>query len=53
VVSLENAGVEVFGEWRGKTSSDYAEENVMVRFSDDSMQAEIARQCDVCRRILG
>lgn len=53
VISVSNAGILVFGEWRGKTSADYAEENVMVRFEDEGMHSEIARQCDVCRRILG
>jgi hypothetical protein len=52
VVSLANAGLTVFGEWRGKTSSDYVEENVMVAFEDGEMHAEVARQLDTCRRIL-
>ncbi|MCU0860385.1 MAG: hypothetical protein MUE55_07370, partial [Thermoplasmata archaeon] len=53
VVSLSNAGVLVYGEWGGKTSTDYAKENLKIVSDDAEVMASVSRQLDVCRKILG
>jgi hypothetical protein len=53
VVSLDNENIIIFGEWAGKSSSDYIKENVKVRFSSEEKFPEVARQADICRGILG
>lgn len=50
VISLDNAGVLIFGEWAGKSSSDYQGERVKVRFTDERQYPEIARQLEMCRK---
>lgn len=53
VVSLDNDGTLIFGEWGGKGSSDYLNENIKVRFGDDGMYPLISKQLAVCKKILG
>ncbi len=53
VISLSNAGVLVYGEWGGKTSSDYAKENLKIISDDVEVMASVSRHLDVCRKILG
>jgi hypothetical protein len=43
----------VFGEWGGKSSSDYQRENVKVRFDDEGKWETVSRQLEICRRIAG
>lgn len=52
VVSLDNEGLLVFGEWGGKSSTDYIGECVKVRFGDDGKWDQVSRQLDICRKIL-
>ncbi|MBN1678260.1 MAG: hypothetical protein JW880_06955 [Candidatus Thermoplasmatota archaeon] len=51
-LSLENAGVLMLGEWGGKSSSDYQREKVKVRFLDELAYPEVARQLEVCRKVV-
>ena len=53
IVSLDNEGILVYGEWGGKSSSDYLHENVRVRFTDERLHADISKQLDICRKVLG
>lgn len=53
VIALENEGIRVFGEWAGKSSSDYLHENMKVVFPENGKQDEVSKQLDVCRRVLG
>jgi len=53
VVSLANARMVLYGEWGGKTSADYASESLKVVSDDEETMRSVARQLDVCRRILG
>jgi len=43
----------VYGEWGGKSSSDYIGENVKVVFGSEEKHTEVSKQLDICRRILG
>lgn len=52
VISVENEGLHLFGEWGGKTSTDYANENVKLVFKGDTRFEAVSRQTDICRRIL-
>jgi hypothetical protein len=52
VVSLDNENILIFGEWGGKSSSDYLAENVKVRFVDEEKFPSVAMQADLCRKIL-
>ena len=52
-VSLENEGVTLLGEWGGKTSGDYARENLKAVLRDDGKARAIGQQLGVCRGILG
>ncbi len=52
LVSLDNEGTLIFGEWGGKASSDYLHENVKVRFGDDEIYALVSKQLAICRKIL-
>ena len=52
VVSLDNQGVVIFGEWGGKSSSDYLHENVRVRFIDEKLHEGIRAQLEICRKVL-
>jgi hypothetical protein len=47
-----NDSMLVFGEWAGKSSSDYQRENVKVRMKDVAEAATVAKQLDVCRKVL-
>ena len=53
VVYLENEEMHILGEWAGKASSDYLNENVKVRFGREDKVGEISKQIEVCRKILG
>lgn len=53
VISLDNEGMLVLGEWGGKSSTDYLGEKVKVRLSDDAKYPSILKQLDLCRRVLG
>lgn len=52
VISLDNEGMLVFGEWAGKSSTDYEKENVKVRFEDDARSAAVGKQVSMCRTVL-
>jgi hypothetical protein len=51
-VSLDNAGVLLMGEWGGKSSSDYQRERVKVRLIDENAYAEVARQLEICQKVI-
>ena len=51
-VSLDNEGLLILGEWGGNSSADYTSENVKVRFGQDGKTEQVAKQLDICRRIL-
>jgi hypothetical protein len=53
VVSLDNMGITVFGEWGGKSSTDYMSENVKVQFQEEEAHRTVAKQAGICRKILG
>ena len=53
LVSLDNEDLLVYGEWGGKSSSDYIGENVKVVFGSEEKHTEVSKQLDICRRILG
>lgn len=53
VIGLTNEGLIVFGEWGGKSSTDYQHENVKVRFEDETAWETVSRQLEICRRIAG
>lgn len=53
LISLENEEMLIFGEWGGKSSSDYLKENVKVRFGKEERFNAVAKQLDLCRRVLG
>jgi len=52
VISLDNEGILLFGEWGGKTSSHYQRECVMARFRNDSRHSTVSQQAGLCRKIL-
>jgi hypothetical protein len=52
LVSLDNENLLVYGEWGGKSSSDYIGENVKVVFGSDERHPEVSKQLEICRRIL-
>jgi len=52
VVSLDNPGMLLLGEWGGKSSSDYQGERVKVRMTDERAYPEVARQLEVCRKVV-
>ena len=52
VVSLDNEGLMVFGEWGGKSSSDYLGENVKVTFGEDAKSDLVSKQLETCREVL-
>jgi hypothetical protein len=52
LVSLNKEEIIIFGEWGGKASSDYMNENVKARFVDDKMYDTVSRQLAICRKIL-
>lgn len=53
VIHLENEDIHIFGEWAGKGSSDYLNENVKVRFGKEDKVDDISKQIEICRKILG
>ncbi len=53
VISLDNEEITLFGEWGGKSSADYSNEHVKVRFGDEGKLPEVLKQVELCRRILG
>jgi hypothetical protein len=53
VISLDNMGITVFGEWGGKSSTDYLSEHVKVQFQDEEACRTVAKQAGICRKILG
>ena len=53
LISLDNEQMLVLGEWGGKSSADYLNENVKVRFGDEEKYPSILRQLEMCRRVLG
>lgn len=52
VIHLENEDIHIFGEWAGKASSDYLNENVKVKFGKEDKVDEISKQIEICRKIL-
>jgi hypothetical protein len=50
-ISLANEDVVLFGEWGGKSSSDYLRENVRVRFRSQEAYPELEQQLSICRKI--
>jgi hypothetical protein len=52
VISLDNEGTHLFGEWAGKTSTDYSRENLKAVLTSSEKHTSISRQLDVCRKIL-
>ena len=52
LISLDNEEILVFGEWGGKSSSDYMGEHVKVRFGNGDRFDQVSKQLDICRRIL-
>jgi hypothetical protein len=52
VISLDNEDLLLFGEWGGKSSSDYMAENVKVRFVNEEKFSTVAMQADMCRKII-
>ena len=53
VISLDNEEMLVFGEWGGKSSTDYIRENVKVRFGNEEKFPAVLKQLEMCRRVLG
>jgi hypothetical protein len=53
VISLDNEEMLVFGEWGGKSSTDYIRENVKVRFGYEEKFPAVLKQLEMCRRVLG
>ncbi len=53
VISLDGDVLLVLGEWAGKGSSDYGREHVKMRFGADDLHGQVAKQLDICRRVLG
>lgn len=51
VISLDDSTL-IFGEWAGKSSSDYQREHVKVRMRDEEQAKLVAKQLEVCRRVL-
>lgn len=52
VISLDNEGVTVFGEWGGKSSTDYITEKVKAQFQDEEIHRTVSKQTSICRKIL-
>ena len=52
VLSLDNEDIVIFGEWGGKSSTDYLAENVKVRFVNEEKYSTVAMQAELCRKIL-
>ena len=53
VISLDNEHVLLYGEWGGKSSTDYAQERVKVVFTGDGKYEAVSKQLDICRKVLG
>ena len=53
VIGLDNEEMTIFGEWGGKSSSDYIHENVKIRFGNEEKYPGVSRQLEICRKILG
>ena len=53
VISLDNEEMLVFGEWGGKSSTDYIRENVKVRFGNEEKFPAVLKQLEMCRKVLG
>jgi len=53
LVSLDNEDLLVYGEWGGKSSSDYIGENVKIVFGSEEKHPEVSKQLEICRRIRG
>jgi len=51
-VALDNPGIILLGEWGGKSSSDYQGERVKVRMADEKAYPEVARQLEICRKVV-
>lgn len=51
VIEFAGLSVAVLGEWGGKSSEDYNEEHIKVRFSDDKMATAIDKELRLCRAI--
>ena len=51
-ISLDNENILVFGEWGGKSSTDYINENVKIRFTGEDKYPTVSLQSDLCRKIL-
>jgi len=52
VISLDNEGILLFGEWGGKTSADYQKERVMARFRNEERSSTVSQQVKLCRKVL-
>lgn len=51
VIEFAGLQIAVLGEWGGKSSEDYNEEKVKVRFADDKVAGAIDRELRLCRSI--
>jgi len=51
VIEFAGLQVAVLGEWGGKSSEDYNDERVKVRFTNDKMASEIERELNLSRSI--
>jgi len=51
VIEFSGIGIAILGEWGGKSSEDYNEEKVKIRFYEDGQAAEIDRELQLCRKI--
>jgi hypothetical protein len=52
VIEFAGLQVAVLGEWGGKSSEDYNDERVKVRFTNDKMASEIERELNLSRKIV-
>ena len=51
VIEFAGQQIAVLGEWGGKSSEDYNEEKVKVRFGDDKVAGLIDRELRLCRSV--
>lgn len=51
VIEFTGKGIAFLGEWGGKSSEDYNEERIKVRFHDDGTAREVEKELMLCRKI--
>lgn len=51
VIELTGMGVALLGEWGGKSSEDYGEERIKIRFNDEKLAQSIEKELELCRKI--